>query len=342
MTVRVGVIGTGWVAQDRHIRAFRRHREAELVTVFDRKPERASQVAERMRIPHWSADMEEFLGSGLDAVSIATPPWTHAELAAAALERGIHVFTEKPMAMSLAEARGMVDAATKAGRLLCVSHNFLFSRAVEKARRFLGDDPGIQYAAAVQLSSLRRRLPDWYRDLPGGLFFDESPHLLYMLQDFLGAPLQVDHVRGRRGPGGSEIEALEVLLTGSRASGQMTMVFGAPVSEWQVVLTAKRGVVALDLFRDIAIRLRPDGAHLPRDILRTSARALAGHAFGFLTSGTRYATRRQFWGHDEIVRRFVDAVLGRGPSPVAPEESLGVVAATDRILAELGERRALR
>jgi len=190
----------------------------------------------------------------------------------------------------------------------------------------------------VQLSSLRRRLPTWYEDLPGGLLFDEIPHMLYLLQHFLG-PLDVDHVRSRRGLGGHQPGSVEVLVTGERGPGQIAMVFDAPVSEWQVVLTSPAGVVALDLFRDIAVRVPPDGAHKPLDILQTSARALADHATGFVASGARYAMGQISWGHDALIGRFVDATLGRGPVPVRADEALGVVRVTDRILAELADDR---
>lgn len=334
MTVRVGIVGTGWVAQARHIPGFRSHPQVELASVFDRRPERASAVARKMGVPHWTSDLNEFLDVQLDVLSIATPPWTHAELAARALERGIHVFTEKPMAMNLSEGQGMVDAAESAGRLLCVSHNFLFSRSTRTARRFLGPDGGVQYALAAQLSSLRRRLPTWYRELPGGLLFDEMPHLLYLLQGFLGA-LSVEGIRVARSSLGSEPQGVEVWVAGDRGPGQLVMVLDAPVSEWQVLVVGSRGAVALDLFRDISVRVRPDGAHRPLDILRTSARAVADHVRGFATSGARFVSRRLFWGHDVLIRQFVEATLGRRPVPVTPDEALGVVRVSDRIVAEL-------
>ncbi len=333
MSLRVGIVGTGWVAQDRHIPSFRAHPAAQIVAVYDRDRRRAEELAGRAHIARACADLGEFLSQGLDLVSIATPPWTHAQLASAALEAGAHVFTEKPMAMDLGEARSMVEAAAAADRLLCVSHNLLFSRAVAKARRLLGSDPDLLYAGGVQLSSLRRRLPTWYPDLPGGLLFDEIPHLIYLLQDFVG-PLEVEHVRARWTSGGSALRSVEVLL-GGRAPAQITMVLDAPLSEWQVVLVNSRGVVALDLFRDIAVRLGPDNSHQAGDILRTSAAAVTGHLAGFVSSGARYTTGRLRWGHDVLIHRFVQAVLGRGSIPISFDDALGVVAVADQIVARL-------
>ena len=332
MSVRVGIAGTGWVGLARHLPSFRSHDRAEVVAVYDRDPARADEVARQRGVPFADADVDTFLGRGLDIVSIATPPWTHADLAARSLASGAHVFTEKPMAMDTTEAEAMVAAAEASDRLLCVSHNFLFSRAVREARTFLGGAPAI-YAAGVQMSSLRRRLPTWYRELPGGLLFDEMPHLIYLLQGFLG-PLRVEHVR-RSEAGSLDASAVEVLLAGVRGPGQLTMILDTPVSEWQIVLVTTRGVVALDLFRDIVVRIGPDREHKALDILRTSAKAVADHATGFVGSGARFVRGRLFWGHDVLIRSFVDAVIDGRPSPVTPEAALGVVRVADAILAGL-------
>lgn len=333
--VRVGIVGAGWVAGARHIPGFRSHPQVEVVAVYDRKPERAQALAERAHIPRSTGDWEELLDLGLDAVTVCTPPWTHAELAIGALQKGLHVFTEKPMAMNGVEARSMAEAARTAGRVLCVSHNFLFSRSVIKADRILGPDPEIRYVSALQLSSYARRLPDWYRELPGGLLLDESPHMLYTLRHFLG-PLQLDSCRstGRTADGG--LGTCEIRVVGARAPGQITMVFETPVSEWHVGVIGANRVLGLDLFRDICISVGQDRAHKPMDILGTSVAALGGHVGGFASSGFRYASRRLFWGHDTIIRKFVDATLGMGSVPVELQESLDVVDLTDQVLAELG------
>lgn len=334
--IRVGVCGTGWVATARHIPSFSRLDGVEVVAVYDRKHERARAVAQEHRIPRAFSSLEEFLGSGLDVISICTPPWAHAEVAVAALEAGIHVFTEKPMAMDEAEARSMVDAARGARRLLCVSHNFLFSRSAVKADRLIRTLGPVQYVFGMQMSSPKRRLPTWYPKLPAGLLFDEAPHMLYTLQHYLG-PLELEDVR-TSGSTEPHPSIAEVRFRGDNGVGQVTMLLEAPLSEWHIALVGEKGVVDLDLFRDVTVGFRDDGKHEARDILGTTATALWGHAKGFTASGARFVTKRQFWGHDELIRRFVDAVRTGAPSPVDPEQSVGVVRLMDQILVGLGER----
>ncbi|MFA5892235.1 MAG: Gfo/Idh/MocA family oxidoreductase, partial [Actinomycetota bacterium] len=134
--LRVGIVGCGWVARHRHVPAYRRSGTADIVAVYDRRPERARELGSRIRATPYSGELDEMLAKErLDVVSICTPPWLHAPQSQTALEAGVNVFVEKPMAMTEAECRAMCDAASRHGRALCVSHNFLFSRAVSEAYR---------------------------------------------------------------------------------------------------------------------------------------------------------------------------------------------------------------
>jgi predicted dehydrogenase len=328
--LRVGVIGAGWVAANRHLPAYRRHRGAEVRAIFDPTPQRAAGLARRFGIPRHHHEIEPFLAQGLDIVSICSPPWAHAQQAVAALHAGAHVFCEKPMALTVADAESMVRAAGEAGRTICVSHNFLYSRAVMRAETLLSGDRPI-HAAAVQLTSLHRRLPSWHERLPGGLFADETPHMVYLLRRFLG-PLSLESATARTRAGSATPDAAQIVLAGRTGLGSLTFVSGAAISEWHLILTAPSAVVAIDLFRDVAVRVGQDGRHRALDVVRSSVRAIAGHATGVVTSGANIAVRRQSWGHGKLIGAFLDAVAAEAPSPVDPSESVETVRLTSRIL----------
>lgn len=229
----------------------------------------------------------------------------------------------------------MADAATAAKRILTISHNFDFSRSAERARAFLASSPGLLYASAVQLSSERRRLPTWYRDLPGGLLFDEAPHVLYTLRSWCG-PLRLASASATWRPDGHP-GILEARFTGATPAGA-TMVFGAPISEWHVTLVGQGRVVDLDLFRDIAVRLRSDGAHQAPDIARTSAKAILDHTAGFARSGAAMLRGRLRWGHETLIAAFVEAARGRRDNPVPMGDALAVVKMADDLVAAIGAR----
>lgn len=314
--------------------AFRLHPAAEVYAVYDRNRQRAEATARKFGIPVCHNDMDAFLNEGLDIVSICTPPWTHCGLALQALERGCHVLTEKPMAMSSEEAKAMIKAADKAGKILCVSHNFKFSRSMLKAISLLerGDVGEIQSVIGFQLSSPSRRLPSWYPRLPGGLFFDESPHLIYLMRQLLGR-LHVEFASSVEATSGEQpLAHVQANLSGPSGSGVLTMSFLAPVSEWILVVVGSKRVLIIDIFRDIVTILRSDESHSPRDVLFSSLRFALGLGKGFLDSGSLYARGRLLYGHDVLIGRFVDSVGGSGEPPVAASEGAEVVGVMEEIL----------
>jgi scyllo-inositol 2-dehydrogenase (NADP+) len=336
--LRVGIAGAGWVAANRHVPVLLARSDIEVVAVYDRDTDRAARLsaaisgkAKTLVAPY--SKLGPFLEQGLDIVHVTSSPWSHFDLSMAALGAGAHVFTEKPMAMGPGEAEAMAAEAGRRDRLLCVSHNFLYSTSMMAARRRLGGEK-VDYASGLQLSSDARRLPTWYRKLPGGLMFDEIPHMVYSVAALLGGGLVLDHARATLDDDHLP-RTVDVLLRGRTGTGQITMVFCSPVSEWHIMGTHRSGVLDVDLFRDIAVHLGPDGAHGSLDVARSSVSAIRGHVGGFAKAGARWASRRQFWGHDKLIGEFVDAVRARRPSPVSIEDALNVVGFTNDLLVAL-------
>ena len=159
--VRVGVIGAGWVAKDRHIPAFRRSHGATVEAILDPSPAAATETAKRFRIPHAFHRLDYLLEQPLDAVTVCTPPSTHAEIVEAALNAGKHVLVEKPLSLTADEGRSLQGLAEEKGLVLSPAHNFLFSRSARKADEILGGGRAgeVRWAMGLQLSSPRRRLP---------------------------------------------------------------------------------------------------------------------------------------------------------------------------------------
>ncbi len=335
----VGVIGAGWVATARHIPSFQRDRRVRVEALLDRTPGRAKAVAGRYQIPHAYHELSDFLAHGLDVVAICTPPWTHAPLAIEALRAGCHVLVEKPMAMSAEEASAMTEAARENRAHLCVAHNFLFSRSMRRAQRLLerGEVGEVQHAVALQLSSPQRRLPRWYPHLPGGLFFDEAPHMVYLLRRFLG-DVSVSEAWAQAAPPGvaQPLDRVEARLQANHRSAHLSMSFSSPISEWLLAVVGTRRVLVVDVFRDILVIQEPDGAHGASDVLRSSLRVFRQGLAGFLTSGALFSTGRLFYGHETLVRRFIDSIIDGAPPPVTPEEGLAVVQTMESILERAG------
>lgn len=122
----IGIIGTGF-ARNVQIPAFQNCERAKVLSVASAHLERARTTAEQFGIEHYTDDWRETVArDDVDLVCITTPPVLHREMALAAIERGKHVLCEKPMAMNVAEAQEMADAARDAGVLALIDHELRF------------------------------------------------------------------------------------------------------------------------------------------------------------------------------------------------------------------------
>lgn len=135
---RIAVIGAGWWATTAHIPAIKSHPNAELVAVQSRERAKAEKVARDFGVKHSFVRVEELLSvSELDGVIVSTTPNVHHAQAKAALERGLHVLVEKPMTFTVAEARELVELATKKRRQLSISCPWHFTAHGVEARRLI-------------------------------------------------------------------------------------------------------------------------------------------------------------------------------------------------------------
>jgi scyllo-inositol 2-dehydrogenase (NADP+) len=323
----VAAIGLGWVTTNRHIPWLLRNEGVELVGVVDPHPERVEAAARGHRISRTAVtgdpDVVNWLDE-VDAVTIGTPPRTHAALAHSFLASGKHVLVEKPFAMTPEEADDLARMAKRAGPVLAVVHNFQFSRAITRLKRLIHDGSigAVRSIWATQLSNPRRRLPSWYEELPLGLFYDESPHIFYVVRSV--SPVEPVPVRAAILPsrdGRATPHQINLAMLAGDVPINISIDFEAPVSEWHVAVMGSRCIAVADLFRDVLVVVGNDGRHRGREILRTTWSALRTHVGGVATSGALLVSRRLPYGNDEVIRRFVNAcVTGSAPAGITPAD----------------------
>ena len=131
--VRWGLIGASAIARDWMIGAIRAA-GGEVVSVMSSSAERARDFAAQNAIPTATADLDGFLGSGIDAAYVSTTNELHREQTLAAARAGKHVLCEKPLALTLPEAREMVAACAAAGVVMGTNHH-LRNAATHRAMR---------------------------------------------------------------------------------------------------------------------------------------------------------------------------------------------------------------
>jgi len=158
----------------------------------------ARQLAERFGAERYFVDLDDLLrGAMPDVVHITTPPQSHLEIARHCLERGCHVYVEKPIAINVRETESLIEAAEEAGRRLTVGHDGQFSPAARRLRELVGrgylgdsvvhmesyygyDLSGDAYARAFLGDSSH-----WVRRLPGGLLQNVISHGIARIAEFL-------------------------------------------------------------------------------------------------------------------------------------------------------------
>lgn len=334
--VRIGVVGLGWVATHRHLPALRANPLFDVVGVADRNPSLAAVWARKLRVRHHAQASRiaeiPWLGE-VDAVDVVTAPMSHHALIRDALMAGKHVLTEKPFAMSVAEGEELLAMAAIHRRVLGIVHNFQFAESMKRLLDDLhsGAIGTVRSLSATQWGNPERRLPNWYEELPAGLFFDESPHLLYLLRRLAPGVLKLRHVnawpstKGLRTPA-----AIDVAFDAEAPQGTVPVAlscrFESPLSEWHVSVLGDRAVGLVDVFRDIYIRLPNDGRHETIQVLRTSFQATLQHWMRHFINGPLHLSGRLLYGNPTVVERFGRAVLDGGqPEGISGEDALAVL-----------------
>ncbi|MEZ5277846.1 MAG: Gfo/Idh/MocA family oxidoreductase [Opitutaceae bacterium] len=137
--VRLAILGTGGMA-NHHADQYKQIKGCEMVAAADVDPVRVAAYCEKHGIPQGFSSVDELLaGAEFDAVVIVTPDAFHAPLSIRCLEAGKHVLCEKPLALNHAEARKMVAAATKAGKINMVNFSYRNWPAIHAVAKVVRD-----------------------------------------------------------------------------------------------------------------------------------------------------------------------------------------------------------
>lgn len=187
--LRVAVIGCGRCAQD-HLQAYQKLGQAEIVGVADIVERQARSVAEQFGCACYT-DYRRLLDDVKpDAVSVCTPPSSHAEVTLDALSRGVHVLCEKPFAITLGDAKKMVEAAESTGLVLMMASKFRFVEDVIKARGIV--ESGILGRIILfenvfcSRVDMRERWNCRKAMSGGGVLIDNGPHSVDLARYLLG------------------------------------------------------------------------------------------------------------------------------------------------------------
>lgn len=345
--IRVGLIGCGRIARV-HVPYIRSYKGAELVGVCDCDLGQARVLADQHGIPWpwvYGDPMVLLREQRPDVVHILTPPQTHAELAILAMEAGVHVLVEKPMAVSLEEADRMVETARRMGVHLCVDHNRLFDPVILEARQMVADGAlgevvgvesfqGFSYVEGTRVYYGPSPEQHWGFRLPGGILQNFAPHAISLLLAFMREPRPVSVATKRTGllPG-VPFEEVRMIFEGERALGLLTFSLSPQPYLNFLNLYGSRASLQINLNNMTLIVLKDrrlpkllakswfnidQALQLLRNTVRTGLQVLTGQVSLYPGMGT-------------LIRRYYACLEHGGSPPVTGEEGREVVKVLDLI-----------
>lgn len=264
-TLRGAVVGYGFIASRGHVPAYRQsgapgdRARFEVVAVADPTP--ARQAAARADLPGARVyddyrAMLEREAHALDFVDVAVPPSLHAQVTHAALDLGLHVICEKPLARTGEEARAMAAHARDARRVLYPCHNYKHAPVVRAVRSML-DEGVIGDVGLVTLHTFRSTHakgvaewnPDWRRQRAfagGGIAMDHGSHTFYLAFDWLkGHPRSVSARSWSQGGHDTE-DNLTCSVTFDRGAASAHLTWTAGVRKVIYTLHGDRGAIRVE------------------------------------------------------------------------------------------------
>jgi predicted dehydrogenase len=356
--LKVAIIGCGKIA-DSHAEQIQRISGCEMVGVCDREELMARQLFERFPIKACYSDVQQLLEkSRPDVVHITTPPQSHFELASQCLERGCHVYLEKPFTLNTAQAIELIRLAERLGLKLTVGNDPQFTHAAMRFRElvrqgYLGGDPvhmESYYCYELRGSYAGALLGDkahWVRRLPGMLLQNIISHGIVRIAEYLqdDHPTVIAHgfpSRLLQGMGETEIlDELRVIIAGSHGTtAYFTFSSQMRPSLHQFRLHGPANGLVLDDDEHSVIKLR--GARYKSYAEKfVPPLDFAGQHLGNLGRNLNLFMRRDFHmkaGMKHLIEAFYRSITDNGPLPISYREIL----LTSRIMDAIFEQISLK
>jgi len=264
MRVRVGIVGAGWMA-GQHAATLQRLDGVDVVAVCDLDDKRARELAGKAAT---YTDWRQLIARETpDALFICTPPLAHREVAVAALEQGIHVYLEKPIARGLEDARAIVDAAAKSKAVCAVGYQYRAIEVLDDLRAAL-DGQEVGFLIGIGTGPTKSR--PWFVDRlqGGGNLLERASHQIDLVRAIGGEVVAVKAAASKvllaqsEGRQGDIDDAASLVLSfagGGLAAIQIAWTRDDLPSTYTLDILGSDSSLHLDLDPDFSLRGRSGG-----------------------------------------------------------------------------------
>jgi predicted dehydrogenase/nucleoside-diphosphate-sugar epimerase len=330
---RVAFIGAGHIAHH-HLSALARIAVPSVVVgVHDRMSARRDEFAARAACRAFSSVEALLEEARPDIVHVCTPPGAHFETASAALEGGAHVYVEKPFALTVGDARTLLDLARSRGRLVCAGHQLLHDHAFG---RLLAQ--AVELGSPVQVDSHFAFCPPGASLARGGaatlarLLIDILPHPLYTLVSVLErfTEREIDLAWVHADP-----TDLQAVLRAGDVTGRLSISLRARPVASTLTLTGTCGSLTCDFVRSIVVGAGNSGTEALEKVLNPMVEAAQLLSRTAVSVANRVCSSGSYPGLAELIGAFYRAVDSGGPSPISSAHLLRVTGLFEALVARI-------
>ncbi len=358
--LKVAIVGCGRIA-DAHASQIQRIKGCEIVGVCDTEPLMARQLFERFPVKQYFGDLTELLEVARpDVVHITTSPESHFEIARLCLDRGSHVYVEKPLTLTEESAKRLIAIANEKGLKLTAGHDLQFSHAARGMRSlvkngYLGEGPlhmESYYSYSLDRGYAQTLLGDknhWVRRLPGKLLHNVISHGIASIAEFLTSESPEVIAHGFTSPllrSLSETEIVDelrgIISEEERTTAYFTFSSQIRPSIHQFRVFGNRNGLVLDHDQQTLIRLR--GGRF-KSYLETFVPPVifAQQHIGNLIRNFKTFLARDFHtmsGMKYLIEAFYRSITDGTPVPIPYREILLTARIMDAIFEQLGRRQS--
>ncbi len=276
--LKIGLIGCGSIAQLVHLHILTRLPDVTVVALAEPDPQRRAQASQRAPQAVAFADYRELLERvEIEAVVICLPNALHAEAAVAVLQRGKHIYLEKPLATSLAEGRRVLAAWRRAGVIGMLGFNLRFHALFQEAKRYVQSGRlGELIGARSTRSTVGQSLPLWKlkRLSGGGVLLDLASHHIDLVHFLFEPPVCEMYAELRSQHSENDSAMLQLRL----ADGVPVQAFFAmnAVEEDRFEIYGQAGKLMVDRYHSLEATITEPTQDLSRlSLIQNSLRSLA-------------------------------------------------------------------
>jgi len=301
MSVRVGILGAGFIGRI-HALSLRRDPRVTIVGVADVRADAAARLAEEVAVPACDS-LAALIERGASAVYVCVPNARHVDPVLAALGAGLHVFSEKPLATTLGDARRILAAASSAKSIYQIGFNRRFANVYRFARERIADGRLVPHVAQMKHNRGELQQPAWTGDasVTGGYLYETPVHLLDMARFLFGEVREVAGVA--RQSVYQELDGFALVLT--FRGGVVATVTSVAHASW--------------LFPSERVEIYGTHSAIVTEELERASFS-PGARDQVETIECLQMPFEEKWGYVDEDRLFVDAALGERPPAVTAED----------------------